>query len=558
MKRLYYLLIVLMGVCMVACGNDENVDNNREPAVDKITLSKSVIEVGFEPDTYSVNVTSPYSWDAFSASDWIEVVTYQGDAGIAELSFNITTRNAELEKRMGSIVVTNSEHNLVAELYITQKIFEPTEIAIDRESLTFTADGGEQSITVTANFAHKATTDADWLRITKFESGYTISASKYMEVEARTAEVVISNEKYNISKTISISQSAFEPILNVEDKSALEFDYKGGEQLILVESNFEYDIATDADWVTLSKTTTGVVVKVSFNRGDARTAEVVISNEKYNISKTISISQSAFEPILNVEDKSMLEFSYMGGEQSILVESNFEYDIATDADWVTLSKTTTGVVVKVSFNRGDARTANVTISSAKYNFSGKVIPITQQKWEPVSEEYAVDLGLSVKWASCNVGAERPEEYGDYFAWGEISPKESYTEDNCLTYGKSMTDISGKPQYDAATANWGGAWRMPTYSELKELGSNCTWEWTTLNGVNGRKVTGPNGNSIFLPAAGYRYGTSSYDVGSYGDYWSSAPYEGGGSRAYRLYFYIGYCVWGSGSCYYGQSVRPVLE
>ena len=473
MKRLYYLLIVLMGVCMVACGNDENVDNNREPAVDKITLSKSVIEVGFEPDTYSVNVTSPYSWDAFSASDWIEVVTYQGDAGIAELSFNITTRNAELEKRMGSIVVTNSEHNLVAELYITQKIFEPTEIAIDRESLTFTADGGEQSITVTANFAHKATTDADWLRITKFESGYTISASKYMEVEARTAEVVISNEKYNISKTISISQSAFEPILNVEDKSALEFDYKGGEQLILVESNFEYDIATDADWVTLSKTTTGVVVKVSFNRGDARTA-------------------------------------------------------------------------------------NVTISSAKYNFSGKVIPITQQKWEPVSEEYAVDLGLSVKWASCNVGAERPEEYGDYFAWGEISPKESYTEDNCLTYGKSMTDISGKPQYDAATANWGGAWRMPTYSELKELGSNCTWEWTTLNGVNGRKVTGPNGNSIFLPAAGYRYGTSSYDVGSYGDYWSSAPYEGGGSRAYRLYFYIGYCVWGSGSCYYGQSVRPVLE
>ena len=128
MKR----LLSLMALCclvFVACSNDENVDNNREPAVDKITLSQAVIEVGFEPDTYSVNVTSPYSWDAFSASDWIELVTKQGDAGVAELSFNITTRNMELEKRMGSIVVTNSEHNLVAELYIIQNIYE--ELAVD-------------------------------------------------------------------------------------------------------------------------------------------------------------------------------------------------------------------------------------------------------------------------------------------------------------------------------------------------------------------------------------------------------------------------------------------
>ena len=386
MKR----LLSLMALCclvFVACSNDENVDNNREPAVDKITLSQAVIEVGFEPDTYSVNVTSPYSWDAFSASDWIEVVTYQGDAGVAELSFNVTTRNAELEKRMGSIVVTNSEHNLVAELYITQK--------------------------------------------------------------------------------------KFEPILNVEDKSALEFDYKGG-------------------------------------------------------------------------------------EQSILVESNFEYDIATDGDWVTLSKTATGVLVKTFVNRYDARTATVTISSAKYNFSGKVIPITQQKWEPVSEEYAVDLGLSVKWATCNVGAERPEEYGDYFAWGEISPKDSYTSDNCLTYGVQMPDISGNPQYDAATANWGGAWRMPTPSEISELKENCTWEWTTLNGVNGYNVTGPNGNSIFLPAAGYRYDTSSDGVGSYGDYWSSTPVGDGGYYAYYLYFDSDGYAWDWNGRYGGQSVRPVLE
>ena len=171
---------------------------------------------------------------------------------------------------------------------------------------------------------------------------------------------------------------------------------------------------------------------------------------------------------------------------------------------------------------------------------------------------AVDLGLSVKWASCNVGANFPEDYGDYFAWGEISPKDSYTSDNCSTYGVAMSDISGNPQYDAATANWGGAWRMPTRSEIGELIENCTWKWTTLNGVNGYKVTGPNGNSIFLPAAGSRDGTSSYGVGSFGLSWSSTPDEGNGYGAYNLGFNSVNYVWGWDYRYYGQSVRPVSE
>ena len=171
---------------------------------------------------------------------------------------------------------------------------------------------------------------------------------------------------------------------------------------------------------------------------------------------------------------------------------------------------------------------------------------------------AVDLGLSVKWASCNVGANSPEEYGDYFAWGEITPKDSYTSDNCSTYGKSITDISGNPQYDAATANWGGGWRMPTYSELSELKNNCSWEWTSLNGVNGYKVTGPNGNSIFFPAAGYRYGTSSHGVGSSGGYWSSTPYEDNGYYACYLYFGSDGFAWDWSDRYGGHSVRPVLE
>ena len=170
----------------------------------------------------------------------------------------------------------------------------------------------------------------------------------------------------------------------------------------------------------------------------------------------------------------------------------------------------------------------------------------------------VDLGLSVKWATCNVGANSPEEYGDYYAWGETTTKAEYTSENCTTYGKTMNDISGNAQYDVATANWGGAWRMPTHDELNELRNNCTWTWTTQNGVNGYKVTGPNGASIFLPAAGARDGSSLYEAESYGCYWSSAPGEDYDYLAYSLYFgsddhYVGNFI-----RYNGLSVRPVIE
>ena len=150
----------------------------------------------------------------------------------------------------------------------------------------------------------------------------------------------------------------------------------------------------------------------------------------------------------------------------------------------------------------------------------------------------VDLGLSVKWATCNVGASKPEEYGDYFAWGEIEPKEVYdlstykwcngSEFSFTKYNtKSLRGtVDNKTQLDlsddAAHVNWGGAWRMPTDAELTELLEQCTWTWTTNNRVNGYKVTSNNnGNSIFLPAAGDRFGSSLNYAGFYASYWSNS-------------------------------------
>ena len=170
----------------------------------------------------------------------------------------------------------------------------------------------------------------------------------------------------------------------------------------------------------------------------------------------------------------------------------------------------------------------------------------------------VNLGLSVKWATCNVGASKPEDYGNYYAWGETSTKSSYTSDNSKTNGKSMGDIKGNSSYDAARANWGGKWRMPTKAEMQELIDRCNWIWTTQNGVKGYKVIGPNGNSIFLPAAGCRLESSLYNAGSPGYYWSSTPYGSYSDHAYGLYFDGGSRYMGNTYRNYGFSVRPVIE
>ncbi len=172
----------------------------------------------------------------------------------------------------------------------------------------------------------------------------------------------------------------------------------------------------------------------------------------------------------------------------------------------------------------------------------------------------VDLGLpsGLKWATCNVGATSPEDYGNYYAWGETTTKASYDQSNSVTYNQQINDFSGNATYDAARANWGSTWRMPTQAEMEELINNCTWTWTTQNGVNGRRVTGPNGNSIFLPAAGYCYGSSRYGVGEDGVYWSSTPDESGTYGAYYLGFDYRFRSVRWDDRYGGHTVRPVSD
>jgi len=193
------------------------------------------------------------------------------------------------------------------------------------------------------------------------------------------------------------------------------------------------------------------------------------------------------------------------------------------------------------------------------------------------KEY-VDLGLSVKWATCNVGAAKPEEYGDYYAWGETETKSNYDwstykycngSEDTLTkycadseYGTVDNKTVLEPDDDVAHVKLGGNWRMPTDAEWTELRKNCTWTWTTVKGVKGRLVTsnkkGYTDKSIFLPAAGCRDTMELYSIGSYGDYWSSSHHPSRSNYAWDVYFYSDIV---NRSIFYrcsGLSVRPVCE
>ena len=279
--------------------------------------------------------------------------------------------------------------------------------------------------------------------------------------------------------------------------------------------------------------------------GESKTMEfTVTNNSKESVTFTVGEAQGNF--VLSGAGKT---YSLMaGGHRTFSV--TFSSDLA-DKDYA----------------------GSVTITNALDNSAQRIELVASTKAGVIpsylscpdsNHPHAIDLGIGVKFACCNVGASAPWEYGGYYAWGETKEKDYYdwntythcdgSYDTCHDLG---SDISGT-QYDVAHVKWGKSWHMPSHEQLELLRNNCSSEWTTVNGVYGRIFTGSNGGSIFLPAAGYRWYDFTSSVGSSGEYWSSTQHPDNSDDAYYLYFYSGGVDWHNFDRRYGQSVRPVTE
>lgn len=281
---------------------------------------------------------------------------------------------------------------------------------------------------------------------------------------------------------------------------------------------------------------------------------------------------------------SKTSLSLMIGEEETISVTSILPDNANDKTYSWSSSDSSIASVDNSGKVTAKARGNATIKATANDGSGVFASCSVRVKEPytaVAGE-AVDLGLSVKWSSTNLGATSPSDYGDYFAWGETSPKEEYswaTYELCNGSPSTLTKynnssshgaVDNKSEFkdygyedDAARQALGGKWRVPTDAEWTELRTKCTWTWTTNyngTGVKGRIVTAPNGKSIFLPAAGYRYDTSLSNVGSYGSYWSSSLITDYPNDAWYVYFSsnnVGMWYGGDLRCN-GHSVRPVSE
>ena len=283
-------------------------------------------------------------------------------------------------------------------------------------------------------------------------------------------------------------------------------------------------------------------------------------------------AQKTETTVTSVElNKTTLEL--IAGESETLVATVKPSDV-TDKT-VTWSTSNASIATVENGKVTAIKEGEATITAAA---GGKAATCTVTVTQP--QPNAVDLGLSVKWASYNVGATKPEEYGDYYAWGEtetyyssLNPlkwKEGKTGYNWDSYkwsdGQNVTKYCEadektvlEPTDDVVHVQLGGKWRMPTIAEWRELSDKCTWSWTTQNGINGYLVVASNGNSIFLPASGWRNGMGHDGLGVHGSYWSSSISSIRWSNALSMSFANSARGAGS-SCdrIQGQPVRPVSE
>lgn len=222
-----------------------------------------------------------------------------------------------------------------------------------------------------------------------------------------------------------------------------------------------------------------------------------------------------------------------------------------------------------------------TVASAAVGLYFTVRSSTQERQQPLESSGAyrdheyIDLGLSVLWSTRNMGAERIEDYGDYYAWGEIRTKQDYSWQN-YRWSRGRYDWQNKyvtdSRYgqvdsltvletadDVAHREWGGRWRLPTQAEIDELIQHCSWTWMSINDHFGYKVTSDiNGAAMFLPAAGYCNDSVLYDLGEFGNYWTSSLYERHSFYAWQLLFSPVRPLWFNGYRFCGMSIRPVYQ
>ena len=514
-------------------------------AASSIVLSSSSAQFDYTggSDSFTFEIQNPregVSVTATSQVDWITDVTLDGDT----VSYKVSENNSA-GPRTGKIKLTYGTY-ATATFSVTQS-WAASLIVLSSSSAQFDYTGGSDSFTFEIQNPREgvsvtATSQVDWITDVALD-GNTVSykVSENNSVGSRTGKIKLTYGTYATTE-YSVAQNGKTVTSLTLNKTLIALLIGKSEKLIATVDPSDAKLIWSSSDTSVASVSDGTVTGVG---NGTTTITVKPEDGSKSASCTVTVTTAVIGISLNKTTLSLV------AGQSETLTATVSPSTASNKS-VTWSSSNSSVATVTSSGKitavkgGTARITVTTIDGGKSAVCDVSII-----------ELVVDLGLSVKWASCNLGesgfVNSPEEYGAYYAWGETKSKSTSYSSDTYTYKNNPAKLPLSA--DAAHVILGGNWRMPTREECNELISKCTSTWTTQNGVNGRLFK-RNGNSIFLPAAGEILLNYILECGSTGAYWSSSIYDSDFARG--LYFGSN-SVWDSFTYrYYGLSVRPVCE
>ena len=450
-----------------------------------------------------------------------------------------------------------------------------TSITLDKTSIRLN-EGQEQTLTPTVNPSNAADKSLNWS--SSNTSVATVDAEGKVTAISKGSAKIKAEAKDGSGKYATCSVTVNRLVSSIQlNKTSISI-YNGKTKALTATVTPSDATNTAVTW-TSSNTSVATVSSSGVVTGEARgTATITVTaKDGSGVKATCEVEVKQYVTSITL-DKTSLPLA-IGSEATLSVTSVLP-DNANNKS-VTWSSSDSSIATVDNHGKVTAKAkGNAIIKATANDGSGVSTSCDVLVRKTPCPAGAVDLGLSVYWGTTNIGASKPKDYGDYYAWGETTTKSNYSwstyefspginqnfplykYNTSISFGTVDNKTVLDPKDDVAHVKLGANWRMPTDAEWTELRTKCTWTWVTNyngTGINGRLVTATNGNSIFLPAAGDRYGTDLFGVGSNGYYWSSSLDTDSPDDAWSFTFKSSGNV--SRSSYYrcfGQSVRPVSE
>ena len=538
MIKLLRIAVLLLGMALLFA--------SCQKAPELTITSSPTVELNVDGSSGTITFTANRDWTVSSSDSWVTISPSSGEASDKPVSVTVRCNaNTTYDDRTATVTIR------MEDLSQSVTIKQPANkgVVLPKQVFDLQSDAKSIDIEVQANVQYTVSTSVDWIKQTGTKGltskTLTFSIEENKTYDAREGKITIKPQDSSVQEQVISVKQAQKDALNVE-KTSYDMPYGGGEIEIKVEANVSFDVTPNSDWIhyvsTKALNTSTVLLKIDENATyAAREGKVDIRQQNGSLKHTITINQSGRIAVTSVE-LSKTSLSLLVGDSETLTVT-VKPDNATNKSVIWTSSNES--VAKVSDGTVTALKTGTCTIKVKAQEGSCEASCTLSVWPVV--EY-VDLGLSVKWATCNIGATAPQEYGEYFAWGETSTRSNYgwwkyykycseyVEGAYLTLSKYNLQeeygiIDGlivlDSDDDVATKRLGSNWRIPTKNEWEELANpdNCSFTWMQLERVPGIMVTskkkGYEGNAIFLPAAGCKSSLGYLNAGYYGYYWTSS-------------------------------------